>query len=112
MPFSPEVHQQLARRLRTFTAGAFVLLAGSTNLKPTRQLVYLAVHQHADLMLRHPDGYRHTAAGDVAALIVLDRSTVSGHLAALARSGVIARVDTDSREVGYRPIPEMADWVG
>ncbi|MEU3455598.1 hypothetical protein ABZ671_18655 [Micromonospora sp. NPDC006766] len=109
---TPEQLEQLARRLRTFTAGAFVVLAKSESIKPTRQLVYLTVHQHADLMLRHPDGYRYTTAGDVAALIVLDRSTVSGHLAALSRTGVIARVDTNGREVGYRPLPEMAAWVG
>ncbi|WP_018788924.1 hypothetical protein [Micromonospora sp. CNB394] len=61
------------------------------------------MHQHAGLMLRHPDGYRHSTAGDVAMFVVLDRSTVSEHLAALTRSDVIARVNTDGREVGYRP---------
>ncbi|XTZ13909.1 hypothetical protein ACQSSU_20645 [Micromonospora echinospora] len=109
---TPEQLHDLTRRLRTFTAGAFATLCRSENMKPTRQFVYLGLHHHADLMLRHPDGYRHTTAADVASLIALHKSTVSGHLAALARIGAIARVDTGRRDVGYRPLPEMARWVG
>jgi DNA-binding transcriptional ArsR family regulator len=104
----------LSRRLRSFTAVAFVELAKPSNvgvMKSGAIVTYLAVHHHGDLMLHDPAGYRHASPADVAQLTGLHESTVGEHLAALARRGLLVRIAISVRRVGYRPVAQAEEWL-
>jgi DNA-binding MarR family transcriptional regulator len=107
-------HLVLSRRLRSLTSVAFIVLserrrAGSVGTGEA--LTFLAVHQHADLMLRKPHGYSYTTPTDVAQLTGLDEKTVCSHLARLARQGLLIRRTVGARRVGYRPPTAAERWL-